>query len=129
MDKLLAGGHEAVAKLCGVCHQALYLLIEQWIVERLTDGINLSRASGIPIESLPVRNRQMGQKAGRGRDTPSGSQGCGWVCSKRFRRSAQGTLASRYPQIWGRRFRIGTRITRIPIFDRELNSNQVRHRK
>jgi transposase-like protein len=48
----LAGGPAAVAKLCGVSRQAVYLWIKEWRVERLMDGIKLSRASGVPIEKL-----------------------------------------------------------------------------
>ena len=39
-------------KLCGVSRQAVYLWIKEWRVERLMDGIKLSRASGVPIEKL-----------------------------------------------------------------------------
>ena len=48
----LAGGPAAVAKLCGVSRQAVYLWIKEWRVERLMDGIKLSRASGVPMEKL-----------------------------------------------------------------------------
>lgn len=48
----LAGGVSAVAKLCGVSRQSVYLWIQEWRVERLIDALKLSRASGIPIEKL-----------------------------------------------------------------------------
>lgn len=48
----LAGGITAVANLCGVSRQAVYLWIQEWRVERLVDALRLSRASGIPIEKL-----------------------------------------------------------------------------
>lgn len=48
----LAGGITAVANLCGVSRQAVYLWIQEWRVERLIDALKLSRASGIPIEKL-----------------------------------------------------------------------------
>jgi DNA invertase Pin-like site-specific DNA recombinase len=48
----LAGGVSAVAKLCGISRQSVYLWIQEWRVERLIDAIKLSRASGIPIEKL-----------------------------------------------------------------------------
>ncbi|MGO9606230.1 MAG: helix-turn-helix domain-containing protein [Candidatus Binataceae bacterium] len=48
----LAGGHTAVARLCGVRRQSVYLWINEWRVERLVDALKLSRASGIPIEKL-----------------------------------------------------------------------------
>jgi transposase-like protein len=48
----LAGGITAVANLCGVSRQAVYLWIQAWRVERLIDALKLSRASGIPIEKL-----------------------------------------------------------------------------
>jgi hypothetical protein len=48
----LAGGATAVAKLCGVTRQSVYLWIQEWRVERLVDALKLSRASGIPIEKL-----------------------------------------------------------------------------
>jgi transposase-like protein len=48
----LAGGITAVANLCGVSRQAIYLWIQEWRVERLVDALRLSRASGVPIERL-----------------------------------------------------------------------------
>ena len=48
----LAGGAIAVAKLCGVTRQLVYIWIQEWRVERLIDALKLSRASGIPIEKL-----------------------------------------------------------------------------
>lgn len=48
----LAGGPSAVARLCGVRRQSVYLWIKEWRVERLVDALKLSRASGIPIEKL-----------------------------------------------------------------------------
>jgi len=48
----LAGGVTAVAKLCGVTRQSVYLWIQEWRVERLVDAIRLSRASGVQIEKL-----------------------------------------------------------------------------
>ena len=48
----LAGGPSAVARLCGVHRQSVYLWIKEWRVERLVDALKLSRASGIPIEKL-----------------------------------------------------------------------------
>jgi transposase-like protein len=48
----LAGGITAVANLCGVSRQAVYLWIQEWRVERLVDALRLSRASGVPIEKL-----------------------------------------------------------------------------
>lgn len=48
----LAGGPSAVARLCGVRRQSVYLWINEWRVERLVDALKLSRASGIPIEKL-----------------------------------------------------------------------------
>ena len=48
----LAGDPTAVARLCGVRRQSIYLWIKEWKVERLVDAIKLSRASGIPIEKF-----------------------------------------------------------------------------
>jgi hypothetical protein len=48
----LAGGPTAVAALCGVRRQSVYLWIRDWKVERLVDALKLSQASGIPIEKL-----------------------------------------------------------------------------
>ena len=48
----IAGGPTAVARLCGVRRQSIYLWIKEWKVERLVDAIKLSRASGIPIEKF-----------------------------------------------------------------------------
>ena len=48
----LAGGAMAVAKLCGVTRQLVYIWVKEWRVERLIDALKLSRASGIPIEKL-----------------------------------------------------------------------------
>jgi transposase-like protein len=48
----LAGGPTAVARLCGVRRQSIYLWIKEWKVERLVDALKLSRASGIPIEKF-----------------------------------------------------------------------------
>jgi transposase-like protein len=48
----LAGGPSAVARLCGVRRQSVYLWINEWRVERLIDALRLSRVSGIPIEKL-----------------------------------------------------------------------------
>jgi len=48
----LAGGPVAVAELCGVRRQTVYVWIKDWKVERLVDALKLSRASGIPIEKL-----------------------------------------------------------------------------
>lgn len=59
----LAGGPAAVAELCGVHRQSVYVWIKEWKVERLVDALKLSRASGIPIERLageeiqPVKRR------------------------------------------------------------------------
>jgi hypothetical protein len=39
-------------QLCGISRQSVYSWIQEWRVERLVDGIKLSRASGIPIEKL-----------------------------------------------------------------------------
>ena len=47
-----AGGPTAVARLCGVRRQSIYLWIKEWKVERLVDALKLSRASGIPIEKF-----------------------------------------------------------------------------
>lgn len=41
----LAGGPSAVAQLCGVRRQSVYLWIKEWRVERLVDALKLSRAS------------------------------------------------------------------------------------
>jgi len=64
----LAGGVPAVARLCGVSRQSVYSWIREWRVERLTDALKLSLASGIPVEkfagqtigskSQPKRNEQ-----------------------------------------------------------------------
>jgi hypothetical protein len=48
----LAGGPTAVARLCGVQRQSVYLWIKEWKVERLVDALKLSRVSGIPIEKF-----------------------------------------------------------------------------
>ncbi len=48
----LAGGPSAVARLCGVRRQSVYLWINEWRVERLIDALRSSRVSGIPIEKL-----------------------------------------------------------------------------
>ena len=48
----LAGGPTAVARLCGVRRQSIYLWIKEWKVERLVDALKLSRASGIAIEKF-----------------------------------------------------------------------------
>jgi transposase-like protein len=48
----LAGGPTALARLCGVRRQSIYLWIKEWKVERLVDALKLSRASGIPIEKF-----------------------------------------------------------------------------
>lgn len=48
----LAGGPTAVAELCGVRRQSVYVWIKEWKVERLVDAIKLAQASGIPIERL-----------------------------------------------------------------------------
>lgn len=48
----LAGGPSAVARLCGVRRQSVYLWINEWRVERLVDALRLSQASGIPVEKL-----------------------------------------------------------------------------
>ena len=48
----LAGGPSAVAALCGVHRQSVYVWINEWKVERLVDALKLARASGIPIEKL-----------------------------------------------------------------------------
>jgi transposase-like protein len=48
----LAGGPTAVAGLCGVRRQSIYLWIKEWRVERLVDALKLSRASGIAIEKF-----------------------------------------------------------------------------
>jgi transposase-like protein len=48
----LAGGPTAVARLCGVRRQSIYLWMKEWKVERLVDALKLSRASGIPIEKF-----------------------------------------------------------------------------
>jgi len=48
----IAGGPTAVARLCGVRRQSIYLWIKEWRVERLVDALKLSRASGIPIEKF-----------------------------------------------------------------------------
>ena len=48
----IAGGPTAVARLCGVRRQSIYLWIKEWKVERLVDALKLSRASGIPIEKF-----------------------------------------------------------------------------
>jgi transposase-like protein len=62
----LAGGPSAVAELCGVHRQSVYIWIKEWKVERLVDALKLARASGIPIDKLagepieavaPKRNR------------------------------------------------------------------------
>ncbi len=48
----LAGGPTAVAELCGVRRQSVYVWIKDWKVERLVDALKLAQASGIPIEKL-----------------------------------------------------------------------------
>ena len=48
----LAGGPTAVARLCGVHRQSVYVWIKEWKVERLVDALKLSGASGVPIEKL-----------------------------------------------------------------------------
>ena len=48
----LAGGPTAVAALCGVHRQSVYVWIKEWKVERLVDALKLAKASGIPIEKL-----------------------------------------------------------------------------
>jgi hypothetical protein len=48
----LAGGVPAVTKLCGVSRQSVYSWIREWRVERLTDALKLSQASGISIEKF-----------------------------------------------------------------------------
>ncbi len=48
----LAGGSIAVAELCGVRRQSVYVWIKEWKVERLVDALKLAQASGIPIERL-----------------------------------------------------------------------------
>ena len=48
----LAGGPTAVARLCGVRRQSIYLWIKEWKVDRLVDALKLSRASGIAIEKF-----------------------------------------------------------------------------
>ena len=48
----LAGGVPAVARLCGVSRQSVYSWIREWRVERLTDALRLSQASGIPMEKF-----------------------------------------------------------------------------
>ncbi len=48
----LAGGPTAVAQLCGVRRQSVYVWIKEWKVERLVDALKLAQASGIPIEKL-----------------------------------------------------------------------------
>lgn len=48
----LAGGPTAVAQLCGVHRQSVYVWIKEWKVERLVDALKLARASRIPIEKL-----------------------------------------------------------------------------
>jgi len=48
----LAGGPTAVAELCGVHRQSVYVWIKEWKVERLVDALKLAKASGIPIERL-----------------------------------------------------------------------------
>jgi len=52
----LAGGVNAVAKLCGVRRQSVYWWIKEWKIERLVDALKLSRASGIPIEKLAAES-------------------------------------------------------------------------
>src|SRR5208283_1730291 len=42
----------AVAQLCGVRRQSVYVWIKEWKVERLVDALKLAKASGIPIERL-----------------------------------------------------------------------------
>src|SRR5260370_38811820 len=57
----LAGGVPAVATLCGVSRQTVYSWIREWRVERLTEAVKLSQASGILVEKFagqtPTRNR------------------------------------------------------------------------
>jgi hypothetical protein len=59
----LAGGANAVAKLCGVRRQSVYWWIKEWKVERLVDALKLSRASGIPIEKLAGESVDDGSNA------------------------------------------------------------------
>ena len=59
----LAGGANAVAKLCGVRRQSVYWWIKEWKVERLVDALKLSRASGIPIEKLAGESPDGGSSA------------------------------------------------------------------
>ncbi len=59
----LAGGANAVAKLCGVQRQSVYWWINEWKVERLVDALKLSRASGIPIEKLAGESLDSGSSA------------------------------------------------------------------
>ena len=59
----LAGGPNAVAKLCGVQRQSVYWWIKEWKVERLVDALKLSRASGIPIEKLAGESLDSGSSA------------------------------------------------------------------
>ena len=48
----LIGGVSATAEICGVSRQSVYSWIREWRVERLTDALTLSKASGIPIEKF-----------------------------------------------------------------------------
>jgi hypothetical protein len=48
----IAVGPTAVARLCGVRRQSIYLWIKEWSVERMVDALKLSRASSIPIEKF-----------------------------------------------------------------------------
>ncbi|MGA7873180.1 MAG: helix-turn-helix domain-containing protein [Candidatus Binatus sp.] len=48
----LAGGVPAVSRLCGVSRQSVYSWIREWRVERLTDALKLSEASGIPVKKF-----------------------------------------------------------------------------
>jgi hypothetical protein len=59
----LAGGPNAVAKLCGVRRQSVYWWIKEWKVERLVDALKLSHASGIPIEKLAGESTDGGSNA------------------------------------------------------------------
>jgi transposase-like protein len=62
----LAGGVQAVASLCGVSRQSVYSWIREWRVERLTDALKLSQASGIPMEKFV--GQTLGRKLARKRN-------------------------------------------------------------
>ncbi len=51
----IAGGPTAVARLCGVRRQSIYLWINEWKVERLVDALKLSRASESRLKNSPAR--------------------------------------------------------------------------